>query len=119
MLGWKCTIPSPQPSPKGRGDKDAGSGNKQKIEREPVRLPFTWLCELATQGHKQPTPYPTLAVSRGLHPFHKLFQTSEHMFRVLVVGLDDLHHGGAGDGTGGASGNGLTHLSRLADAKAE
>lgn len=41
------------------------------------------------------------------------------MFRVLVVGLDDLHHGGAGDGTGGASGDGLTHLSRFADAKAE
>ncbi len=41
------------------------------------------------------------------------------MLRVLVVGLDDLHHGGAGDGTGGASGDGLTHLSRFADAKAE
>ncbi len=41
------------------------------------------------------------------------------MLRGLVVGLDDLHHGGAGDGTGGASGDRFTHLSRFADAKAE
>lgn len=61
----------------------------------------------------------SLSIGRGLHPFHKLFQTGQHMFRILVVGLDDLHHGGAGDGTGGASGDRFTHLSRFADAKAE
>ena len=77
---------------------------------------MAWLCELADQGHRQLTPYPALSIGRRLHPFHKLFQTSEHMLWVLVVGLDDLHHGGAGDGTGGDR---FTHLSRFADAKAE
>ena len=41
------------------------------------------------------------------------------MFRILVVGLDDLHHGRTRDGTGGASGDSFTYLGRFANAKAE
>lgn len=56
-----------------------------------------------TWGHREVTPFPTLSIGRGLHSFHKLLEAGEHVLRVLVVGLNDLHHGGAGDVTGHAS----------------
>jgi hypothetical protein len=74
---------------RGQAIKRKGAG------QAPFLMVMAWLCELATQDHNQLTPNPTLAIGRGLHPFNKLFQTSEHMLRVFMVGLDDLHHGGA------------------------